>query len=161
MFDDKPKSHGLITRFKAGNDAGLSTRFPAGVSGNQSGLSRLQIEYNRYRDKLFDPEMRDAAFATLKKAVQKGEQWATLKYLDLVGQAFPKAPIDVNLSGGIQIQEGDLQDALAFIERELVSYASGRGATADTVEASSDAASATPVRVAGILGATEPDPTGE
>jgi hypothetical protein len=145
--------NGIATRFKTGNTAGINTRFMPGTSGNQPGISRLQLEYERYQDKLFDDEMRDDAFAALKKAVVMGETWAVLKYLDLVGQAFPKAPIDVNVTADITASRKEYDEQLTYIMGELARYAAGRGTAANIVEAGPGE---TPLQLAPV-GETEPD----
>jgi hypothetical protein len=151
--DDKSQSRGAGGKFLPGHDVGEATRFPPGVCPNPAGVSKLQAEYDAFKDRLFDPEIRDAAFAVLKRAVIMGQQWATLKWFDLAVRVLPQTAIDVNVTADITASRKEADEQLEFITRELARYAAGRRAASDPVEAGSDAS---PAHVA-LLGPPKSD----
>ena len=84
------------TEFRAGNTAGLATRFTCGASGNPSGVTKLQAEYESFKDRLFDSEIKEKAWCCLNRAIEGCEVWAVTRYFDMVQRVLPQAPIDVN-----------------------------------------------------------------
>jgi hypothetical protein len=60
----------LITgRYLPGGSGNPATQFRPGKCPNPGGVTKLQMEYESFRDRLFDPECRNAAFTALKQAI--------------------------------------------------------------------------------------------
>jgi phage terminase large subunit-like protein len=66
--------------------------------------------------------------------VIKGEQWATLKWLDMAARALPQAPGEVNVQADLSVARREYDDQFRYITDALARYAAGQGPTEDPGE---------------------------
>jgi len=109
-------------------------RFQPGICPNPGGKSKLRAEYEAFKDRLFDPAVRDAAFATLKRAVEKGELWAVNRWFDLAIKVLPQPALELNVAADLTVGRKEYDDQLAFITEQLARYAVARSTAGNPLE---------------------------
>jgi len=138
---------GRDTRFKRGHNLG----FRKGASGNPGGVSKLQREYKAYQMRLFEPEVKERAWACLKTAIDRNERWAVERWFDMVERILPQQPVSVNVNADLTLARKEFDAQFQLISDVIGRYA----ATCGAAEAAGEVISGhTPLQLAAV-GETE------